>query len=402
VRALPVRCEGAIAAAAMAAAAPAPPPSLLGALAAVVLRRRSSHSGGHRLRMVGAAADAAAGRGVAAGLSDINNTGESNAALWQFANRLLAPLYRLIGGKQRLWPPSRESAPLLVFSWCLLCTPLWFLLREHRNKDVEVVEGRRREYALSSLENLIANERVRLEGVEKEAEEKAEKEKKRKEEAGEAEPEAAAAAAEEEEEEEEDGGDDDDTKIPPPAEKLFELLYDEIEHRDITYIGVDKDDKRFVRGMELLRIHTSREIREAIDKTRQARELKADFSMLSGAANLPKDLHQFKDGEKMQKRTRFAKTQVRKYMRAGVSASPEFSKARIAELDALIKEATDYSKVIGSENRRALKLIWALLRPFYRHIGAGTFIKFCGETMGIVWWTNLMQLPYIANRPVSQ
>lgn len=355
---------------------------LVGVVVTVLLRRHNS--GVQPLQMVGAA-----GGGVAAGLKDINNTGESNAALWVAMGRLLRPVFRLVGGKHKLWPPSRQSAPLLTLVWCLLCTPLWFLLRERRNRDVEVVEARRREYALSSLENLIANERVRLEEVGK-AEQKAEEKKKQKQEAGD-------AVVEDEPEESEDG--DDDTKIPPPAEKLFELLYDEIEHRDITHIGVDKNDERFTRGMELLRIHTSREIREAIDKTRQARELKADFSMLSGAANLPKDLHHFRDGEKMQKRARFAKTQIRRYMRAGVSASGEFNKKRIQELDALIKEATEYSKVIGSENRRAMRLIWELLRPFYKHIGTGTFIKFCGETMGIVWWTNLMQLPYIANRP---
>ncbi len=367
-------------------------PWLAGVVAGTLLRRRSrrrrrtagaSVCSGDRapLRMVDSAAAAdGPGRsgGVASGLKDINNTGESSAALWVGIERLLRPIFRLVGGKRNLWPPSRQSAPLLALAWCLLCTPLWFLLRERRNRDVEVVEARRREYALSSLENLIANERVRLEEEEKVKVEAKEKKV-------DADP--------------EEGDSDDDTKIPPPAEKLFELLYDEIEHRDITHIGVDKNDERFTRGMELLRIHTAREIREAIDKTKQARDLKADFSMLNGAANLPKDLHHFRDGEKMQKRTRFAKTQVRRYMRAGVSASDEFSKERIQELDALIKEATEYSKVIGSENRRAMRLIWGLLRPFYKHILAGTFIKFCGETMGIVWWTNLMQLPYIANRP---
>ena len=362
-------------------------PWLVGVVAALLRRRWPARTAPAPLRMIGTA-----GGGVAAGMKDINNTGESSAALWVAIERVLHPLFRLVGGKHKVWPPSRESAPVLALAWCLLCTPLWFLLRERRNRDVEVVEGRRRDYALSSLENLIANERVRLEEVEKAEKEANETEQK---ETGNGDADAAADG----DDDEKDSDGDDDKKIPPPAEKLFELLYDEIEHRDITHIGVDKNDERFTRGMELLRIHTSREIREAIDKTRQARDLKADFSMLSGAANLPKDLHHFRDGEKMQKRARFAKTQVRRYMRAGVSASGEFSKERIKELDALIKEATEYSKVIGSENRRALRLIWNLLRPFARHILSGTFIKFCGETMGIVWWTNLMQLPYIANRP---
>jgi hypothetical protein len=68
-----------------------------------------------------------------------------------------------------------------------------------------------------------------------------------------------------------------DERIAPPAEKLFEvrpalqpnktatrlspftaqLLFDEIEHSPITTIGVDKDDTRFNRGMEVLPIMPS-------------------------------------------------------------------------------------------------------------------------------------------------
>lgn len=245
-------------------------------------------------------------------------------------------------------------------------------LPEKRNKDVEVVEERRREYALSSLQNIIANEDARLEDEVKK--EKEAKEKEEKEARGEVETaEEAAAAAEAEESK-------DDVKIPPPAEKLFELLYDEIEHKDITAIGVPKDDPLFTRGMELLRIHTAREIREAIDKTKQARDLKIDVSMLSGAANIPKDLHQFQDGDKMQKRCVFAKTQVRRYMaQSRGCASPEFSPEVVKELDTLIKEAKVLSKKIGNENRRAMGLIWNLLKPWWKHMTAGTLLKFVGE-----------------------
>ena len=78
-----------------------------------------------------------------------------------------------------------------------------------------------------------------------------------------------------------------------------------------------------------------------------------DVSMLSGAANLPKDLHQFQDGDKLAKRTVFARTKVRRYMRAGPCASPEFDAKAIRELDLLIKESKALSKEIGAENRRA-------------------------------------------------
>ena len=121
---------------------------------------------------------------------------------------------------------------------------------------------------------------MRLEDEAKEAKEKAEAEAEK---AKEGAKEQTAEEKEKEEKEKREKAEEassEDEKIPPPAEKLFELLYDEIEHRDITAIGVAKDNPLFVRGMELLRIHTAREIREAIDKTKQARELKIDVSML--------------------------------------------------------------------------------------------------------------------------
>ena len=34
-----------------------------------------------------------------------------------------------------------------------------------------------------------------------------------------------------------------DKKIPPPTDKLYSLLFDEIEHSPITCIGVDKVKK---------------------------------------------------------------------------------------------------------------------------------------------------------------
>ena len=54
---------------------------------------------------------------MAAGLKNIKNTGESNAVLWVAMGRLLRPVFTLVGGKHKLWPPSRQSAPLLIDSF---------------------------------------------------------------------------------------------------------------------------------------------------------------------------------------------------------------------------------------------------------------------------------------------
>ena len=91
--------------------------------AAVVLMRRAAELGssGSPLRVALAAA-AQAGQAI-------NDTGEGNTGLWRLVGRILQPFFRLIGGKHRVWPPSRQSAPLIILGWCLLTSPLWFLMR---------------------------------------------------------------------------------------------------------------------------------------------------------------------------------------------------------------------------------------------------------------------------------
>lgn len=269
-------------------------------------------------------------------------------------------LYRLLGRRQRLlWPPSRDSAPLLILGWLALTAPLARLLRRRKSRDIALVEERRREHALWTLANVIDNEELRL-------------------------------AAE------------DAKPSPPPAlaEKLFTLLFDEIEHHDITAIGVSKTDPRFVRGMELLRIHTSRELREAIDKTRQARSAVQDDSI----DDVPTEGRQFADGRAMRRLMRFVKNNVLTHMRAGggKTCSDEFDRAEVATLKALVKEAAAFSSAMQAENRRAMAIIWRLIKPFRWQVALGTALSFVAETAAASVAVSSIQLPFIANRAGSQ
>lgn len=67
---------------------------------------------------------------VAAGRA-ITDSGELNAFVWRLLGRCLQPFFRLIGGRQpqRVWPPSKESALLLVLGWLALTSPLGLLTR---------------------------------------------------------------------------------------------------------------------------------------------------------------------------------------------------------------------------------------------------------------------------------
>ena len=312
-----------------------------------------------------AVADGGPGSPMVAVGRAINNSGELDTFVWRLLGRSLQPFYRLIGGRHRVWPPSKSSALLLVVGWVALTSPLLLLTRT-RSSNRDAVAQRRKEYALSSLENVISNELLRQ---------------------------ADPAGAD---------------KPPPSADKLFKLLFDELEHHDITAIGVSKTDARFVEGMRLLRVHTYRELREAIDKTKTAREnCLSQLQSDSGAGveksqkSLAKDDLQFGDGRAMRARMRFAKNQVRQWMRAksGWTASDEFTPERIAELDALIAEATVYSAEMQKDSRRAMRLIWNLLKPFRGHVAFSTLLIFIADTVGVMWWSQMMQLPYIANNP---
>ena len=77
----------------------------------------------------------------------------------------------------------------------------------------------------------------------------------------------------------------------------------------------------------------------------------------------------------------------------------QFSPEQRAELRALVKEAATFSQAMQSENRRAMRLIWELWKPFRAQIVVGTLMIFVAETAAAVWWATMMQLPYIANAP---
>lgn len=265
--------------------------------------------------------------------------------------RWLELFYRLIGGRGRIWPPSRESGPLLAAVWLALLSPLPFLLRQRRGRDIALVEERRREHALSSISNILANEDLRL----------------------------ASSPI----------------KPPPPlAEKLFALLYDEIDQHDITILGVPRTDPRFLRGMELLRSRTSSELREAIDKTRQARNA-------AHIDDVPEEGRRFADGRAMRRLVRFVKNQILVYMRADGDAtcSDTFDHAECAKLQQLVEEADSLSSKMLTENRRAMTIIWKLYQPCRCPMVVGTLLIFLSETAAASIVVSSLQLPYIANMP---
>lgn len=90
-------------------------------------------------------------------------TGRLRAKLLEWGVASLERFYVLIGGRQNVWPPTRKSAPLLSFFWASILGLIYLQVRETRNKAVMEVEELRRDYAMSSLQNIVTNEHARVE-----------------------------------------------------------------------------------------------------------------------------------------------------------------------------------------------------------------------------------------------
>eukprot|EP01046_Picozoa_sp_COSAG06_P011941 COSAG06_NODE_688_length_13072_cov_15.012719_8_plen_588_part_00 len=183
--------------------------------------------------------------------------------------------------------------------------------------------------------------------------------------------------------------------VPPAAEKLYKELFDEIEMLPITSIGVDPDNILFTNGMALLHERAVGEMKEAMEKTKESRKL---FNIagipLPGATITAKskDLLQYVDGDKLTKVTTFAKDTVRKTLK---NKHESFSGRKLKELDDSIKAAKGYLKQISSERAEAKRLVWGVLRPWFKTLGAGLLCEIIHNCSTTVWWTNLMLMPMI-------
>ena len=89
-----------------------------------------------------------------------------------FTRFVLEPFFRLIGGKSRIWPPSRTSAPALCAIWALMMAFLLKHMREKKHRAIDDVQGRRRRLALETLDSILKNEEERTAGAEDEEAEK--------------------------------------------------------------------------------------------------------------------------------------------------------------------------------------------------------------------------------------
>ena len=85
-----------------------------------------------------------------------------------FTRFVLEPFFRLIGGKSRIWPPSRTSAPALCAIWALMMAFLLKHMREKKHRAIDDVQGRRRRLALETLDSILKNEEERTAGAEDE------------------------------------------------------------------------------------------------------------------------------------------------------------------------------------------------------------------------------------------
>jgi ABC-type multidrug transport system fused ATPase/permease subunit len=428
---------------------------------------------------------------------------------------LFGRLARLLGGEKYIWPPSAKSFPLLGSFWAMLACCIWYCVRERKNKAVAEIAEIRREYALGSLENLLANERVREQELQWKVEKLLELGIDPKRAAVMTRKEVCACSlasmrrhgillhARSIQEGEVKGGETGEQGLPfscvlsagrcgrsrrsvrrlrrrrgrrrarqrerqrrrqrrtsrrsrsrrsrssrrrrtnRPRRRMRQLpkrrmtrlsrrrrsfltcfstrssthrsqrlewcarpLSDPVTIQPCPRAAVvpsdfadvlpaqptpqEVDDPRFAQGMALLRRRVKEEMREAIDKTRMAREEYSAMLPLQEAVNVPRDLHHFADGEKLMKRARFARYRVRKCLKG---KHREFDRKSIAEIDALVKESMQRWKLIGDEQRSAAKKIWSLLAPHKMMYLFGMVLRMVTQVSWGFWYGRIVSLP---------
>ena len=306
-------------------------PSGVVAHAALALVRRVLSLGRHGgaaggLRMVGAAAAAAAAPA----------TGE----------RLPDPIHL------RLFNANRKNIWYYLAVALALYTIQYFgWVRARLTKEQDSANQRNRRQAVTTMGNLLAHEDRRLALLAKKAEEEA------KPADGPEKPEAKKAEKI-------------DTK-PAEAEKLYKLLFDDVENAPITAIGVCADDPLYTRTRGLLAARTVVELKNVMERTKMARavpvakqqtmELKDDDGTFVA--------RDYIDGMKLVKKLKFAKDQVIKF----------FGKDMVAP--EVMKETQDYAKAVAKARKASRGRIIALMRPHCMKWLRATVMLMASETL---------------------
>ena len=110
-----------------------------------------------------------------------------------------------------------------------------------------------------------------------------------------------------------------DHKTPPTAEKLFKIIFDEVEEEDLTgAIGVAAADPFFLRVVTMFKAAVRRELDEACEKTVAAQKLRVRVALhacASGITTEEQDILDYADGVKLAKLLLFVREKAVRFFK---------------------------------------------------------------------------------------
>ena len=139
-----------------------------------------------------------------------------------------------------------------------------------------------------------------------------------------------------------------DHKTPPTAEKLFKIIFDEVEEEDLTgAIGVAAADPFFLRVVTMFKAAVRRELDEACEKTVAAQKLRVRVALhacASGITTEEQDILDYADGVKLAKLLLFVREKAVRFFKHHTAvptpAAPTATAAATATATATATAAT--------------------------------------------------------------
>lgn len=317
-------------------------------------------------------------------------------------DRLAASLAPRLGLAQaQLWPPSSQSAPVLLSTWIVVASLIYAVfIREGRNEALEMVKRRKKEMKRDVLRNVVWFEDQRLASNQAKAEANATKATKT---SAPAEPDPrnsmmrVMSNAEKElkrvlstDQQASIDAVEVDTE-PPSAEKVFGVIFDAVTELPITEaIGVLPTDPYYVRASALFKACVRRELKEATEKTEEAQRI---FSEGTKGTLSALDVEKAKaldylDGSKLQAVVEFTKEKAKKHFGKGKAQAAtatdaegkaetdvgvaafdaEYLAAAEAAVQGVVSEAElakaeEVLAAVQRKQKKALSYIFDLVRP---------------------------------------
>ncbi len=269
----------------------------------------------------------------------------------------------------RLFKPTRRNIwYYLAVGVALYIIQYFGWVRAKLTKEQNASNSRKRRQAELTMENLLAHEDARLALLKGEEKQKAlEKEQAE----GATKDEGMHATSKASKDDKTDDKKSTVDKKPADAEKLYKILFDEVENEPITSIGIDLESANYKRMKALLATRTASHLETVASRTRASRELpvaKHQTSELKDEEGTY-PARDYIDGMKLVKAIKFAKDSVQKF----------FGKDMVPK--DLLRECEHLSKNVAKARTEARSRIFALLRPHMKKWAWATGMMMVSETV---------------------